>query len=120
MEATHNTPETFAEPTMRWDFFYRTENSRLGKPGQPTFDEYWDAEPAPFVVAQLPVSWDVEAALVYMRKHNLLGKGTYRSGCFEVQNDLGIWASTNNRAMRFATPGQRAKVVFTAWDDLVL
>lgn len=104
--------EEFAETeTMQWDFLYRTERTN--------FKAFWAAHSACTKTAQLPVGWDAQAALEYMRANKKLGRGSSRSGCFEIQTDLGVWSQANGTAMRFDTPRKAAKVTYRTWEEII-
>lgn len=96
--------------TMQWDFLFRTERTN--------FKAFWATHSACTKSAELPVDWSAQEALEFMRAQRQLGRGSNRSGCFEIQTDLGIWSQTNETAMRFDTPRKAAKVIFQTWEEI--
>jgi hypothetical protein len=76
-------------PPIAWDFFFTTSRSSV-KASE--FDATWDREGAYFVKLTLPDDTPLEEAIAAARETGLFGKGSGRSGVFEVQNDLGVYS----------------------------
>ena len=89
---------------MIWDFFFRTENKN--------FDSYWMNRPANQIRLDLPVDTSLEDAIGFAHKAGV-PMGSARSGIFEVQNDLGIFAHINNRSIDHAPDN---KTEFKTWE----
>lgn len=70
------------------------------------------------VNVDLPAGLDLQTALETARSNGLIGKGSHRSGCFEVWCDRGIWTSTVSKRIDLSTDRKAAKVVFASWDDM--
>lgn len=91
---------------MRWDFFYRAENRRLPLPEKEATYEL----PANITTAQ--------EALEYVWSKFMIPRGSQRSGCYQIQNDLGVWEQVNGKRMDFSTPAKATKVTFKTWKQL--
>lgn len=85
--------------TGRWDFFYRVENKQF------------DPDDIRDLSVDLPADLPLADALAAAHAAGL-PKGSQRSGCFQAQNDLGIWDSHNGK--RF----DPAKATFRTWEEL--
>ena len=86
------------------------------------FDFFWYAEsnyhmpntrPAKCVSMTLPLDITVADAIAIARKSGGLPKGSPRTGCFEVQNDAGIWRCEDGKRLDRANHAP----VFTSWED---
>lgn len=92
---------------MRWDFFYRHE-SQLHNPKD---------VPAECITLDLPADLSLGDALEAARAAGM-PKGSHRTGCFEVQNDLGIYSQIDYNRIDLSAPAKAAKVVFKTWEQL--
>lgn len=110
MDTTKKNEEfTMAKTEMRWDFFYRHENNRVNP----------KELPAQYVTMYLPENvTHASDAMAIAIEEGLLLKGSHRTGCFEIQNDLGIWSHVDGNRMDFSTPRKAAKVTFKTWEQL--
>jgi hypothetical protein len=104
---TANSSQTTAG---RWDFFWYPETN-----ARPWAEQV--ERGANRMAMLLPNNTDIKDALA-MARANGMPKGSQRSGCFEVQNDNGIWQREGAGRMDFSTPRKAAKVRFTSWDEL--
>ncbi len=91
---------------IRWDFFDRPENKNF------------DPDNVRCVMLNIPADYTLREALEYARATRNLGSGTHRSGCFEVQNDLGIFRQVDGNKIDLSTPAKAAKVTFKTWEQL--
>jgi hypothetical protein len=107
------------EPPVRtgdpivWDFFFTTFRSSLKGPA---FAEHWDREGAYYVKLTLPSDTPLDEAIGAARATGLFGKGSSRTGVFEVQNDLGIYSHPKGYANL-----QRVKpstIAFRTWAEI--
>lgn len=76
---------TAAGQQGRWDFFFRRETNH-----RPWAEQV--KRPASVVTVVLPHATTIEDAILAARAAGM-PKGSSRSGCFEIQNDMGIWSS---------------------------
>jgi hypothetical protein len=47
-----------------------------------------------------------------------MSQGSFRTGCFEIQTDAGIFHQTNDRRIELSTKGRAAKTTFLTWDEI--
>ena len=93
--------------TGRFDFFSRVENSRV----------HPHLRPARQFSLQLPIETTLAEALAAAYAAHM-PRGTNRAGCFQIQNDRGIWNHINGNRMDPSTPRKAAKCVFKTWEEL--
>ncbi len=79
---------------MQWDFFFRTENKN--------FHTYWADKPAHQHRMKLPGTLTLQQAVACAHEDGI-AKGSFRSGIFEVQNDLGVFTDVNRKTCSFKT-----------------
>jgi len=97
---------------MRFDFFFRMEGKNFNRDDVHylTLDLDLEAEDLEelgweaFLTEALTQAW-AEG----------MSKGSHRSGCFEVQCDLGIFAHKDQNKIN---PDNLSKVTFKTWDEL--
>lgn len=94
--------------STRWDFFYRTENSRRNPKDGEVYSVSWS----------FPAGTSLAFALKWMRDEGKLGQGSQRAGCFEVQTPEGIWSHVTESKIDLSTPAKAKKVIFKTWDQL--
>lgn len=92
---------------ISWDFFFRAESNRVDPRSLPAFS----------ITLELAANMNLEDALAAARAAGM-PKGSYRTGCFEVQNDLGIWEHATASKIDLSTPRKAAKVSFRTWDQV--
>jgi hypothetical protein len=97
---------------IAWDFFWTTYRSSLR--GE-AIAEYWTRNPSHTARLDLPSDTPLHEAIAAARDAGLFGKGSPRTGVFEIQNDLGIyWAPAGFLNIGLARPD---RVRFISWDD---
>lgn len=97
-----------SDEASRWDFFFRHESNSK---------DITEAA-ASYAVMDLPLSTPLADAIAAAIDALLIPQGSARSGCFEVQNDAGIFSHENARRIDLSTPRKAAKVSFKTWDEL--
>ena len=95
---------------MRYDFFSRCEGKNFSKDNHQSLTLEIDTP-------QTDPLGRLAAALEYAHA-NGLGKGSYRSGCFQVQADDGIYTQLDDVRFNLATPQGRSRVQFKTWEEL--
>jgi hypothetical protein len=90
----------------RYDLFDRPENKNF--------------DPNNIRVATMvaPAGLGIQQVLTLARQRGIVGKGSARSGVFQVQCDRGIWGQVSDRRMEFATAAKAAKVTWVSWEDM--
>ena len=48
----------------------------------------------------------------------VIGKGSHRSGVFQVQCDRGVWVSTKDARIDLSTPRKAKVVYFASWEEM--
>lgn len=92
----------------RWDFFFRHENNRI----DPT------TRPATYASLTLPLNTPLADALATALDLGAIPTGSNRTGCFEVQNDAGIFSHAAGKRIDLSTPRKAAKVSFQTWEEV--
>ena len=105
-----NTPAT-----IRFDFFFRAETNLKNLKGK-TYREYWTVRGAHQILLDLPSDTTLEDALSAARAAGM-PKGSHRSGCFEVQSDLGIFQSTHDFGTKI-DPARECTFSYKTWAQL--
>jgi hypothetical protein len=90
---------------MKWDFFWRAQNNDKRK----MFSE----KNVRHIRLNLSARLTLEAAIIRAIAAGM-SKGSFQSGCFEVQNDRGIYARADGMSI---THGPQ-KAVFKTWEQL--
>lgn len=106
----NNDAPNFNEPTMRWDFFFRRFNRDIVRLRSERNVDY--------ATLELPKAWTCEQALRFAREHRAIPVGAHNTGCFQVQNDLGIYNHVDANKIDFATPRKAAKVEYKTWEQV--
>lgn len=89
-----------------FDFFWRTENKDPEK--------VFSVENSRQMRLLLPEDTSIEQALAAAHAQGM-SKGSYRSGCHEVQGPRGIWLGTNARKI---VPSKTNSFSYKTWQQL--
>ena len=100
---------------IRFDFFFRAETSKASLKGM-TYVEYWTERGSKMISVDLPADTTLAEAMIAGRAAGV-PKGSHRSGCFQVQTDLGIYSSTHEFGRRI-DPNRPSTFTFSTWEQL--
>ena len=100
---------------IRFDFFFRAETNTKNLKGK-TYRQFWTERGAYMISLGLPEDTTLADALAAARAEGM-PKGSHRSGCFEVQSDLGIFQSTHEFGTRI-DPARACTFSYMTWAQL--
>jgi hypothetical protein len=103
------TPDTsdLSDAVGTWDFFFRRENNSRSV----------EAVAASCISLDLPLNTPLHDALALAHDAGL-SLGSFRTGCFEIQTDAGIFAQVNGKRIELGTKGRAAKTTFKTWEQI--
>ena len=90
---------------MQYDFFYRAQNKDTAKMFSADNEREISIDADTTDLAEL-INLAVEAGM---------SKGTYQSGCYQIQGPDGIWFGKNDRKIN---PANKGSYTFVKWEDL--
>lgn len=90
---------------MRYDFFYRRQNNDTAK--------MFSADNVRCLTLTLTDDLSIADAITAALAGGM-SKGSFQSGCFEVQTDSGIWARIDGKSITHAPH----KAIFRTWEQI--